>query len=208
MRPLTDERPKSLLIAGGKPLIARLIERLVAAGIRELVVNHAYKGAMIEDALGDGSPWGASIAYSPEATALETAGGIARALPLLGSDPFIAVAADIYSDYDFKRLVHRAADLELAHLVLVDNPAHNPRGDFALEGDRVRNTGPATLTFSAMGLYRPALFAGVSPEQPSRLAPLLRAAIDAGHVSGEHHPGDWRDIGTPQRLAELDRDLR
>ena len=208
MRPLTDERPKSLLVAGGKPLIAWLIERLVTAGIRELVINHAYKGRMIEDEVGDGSKWGASVVYSPEAMALETAGGIARALPLLGGEPFVAVAADIFSDYDFNRLVARASELELAHLVLVDNPPHNARGDFALEGDRMRNSGPESLTFSAIGLYRPALFAGVSPDVPSKLAPLLRAAVDAGHATGEHHRGDWRDIGTPGRLAELDRRLR
>ena len=207
MRPLTDESPKSLLVAGGKPLIVWLIERLAAAGIRELVINHAWKGAMIEAALGNGASFGVSIRYSPEATALETAGGIARALPLLGGEPFIAVAADVYSDFDFTRLVAHATTLELAHLVLVPNPAHNARGDFALEGERLLNAGPAMLTFSGIGLYRPALFAGVSPEAPSKLAPLVRAAISAGHATGELHSGEWRDIGTPQRLAELDDHL-
>jgi MurNAc alpha-1-phosphate uridylyltransferase len=208
MRPLTDAMPKSLLPAGGRPLIAWLIGQLAKAGIRELVINHAYKGEMIERELGDGAALGVAIAYSPENPALETAGGIARALPLLGSEPFVAVAADIYSDYDFSLLTGRVGALRLAHLVLVPSPIHNPRGDFALEAGRVLNDGPQRLTFSAIGLYRPELFAGISPDQPAKLAPLLRREIDAGQVSGELHEGEWRDIGTPERLAALDLRLR
>ena len=209
MRPLTDAMPKSLLPAGGRPLIAWMIERLARAGIRELVINHAHKGALIEAALGDGSRHGVSIVYSPESPALETAGGIARALPLLGPAPFVAAAADVYSDYDFSRLCAAALAPDcFAHLVLVPNPAHNAGGDFALDGARVLNDAPERLTFSGIGLYRPELFAGVPPDAPAKLAPLLRAAIDRGRVSGEVHRGEWRDIGTPERLAALDLDLK
>jgi MurNAc alpha-1-phosphate uridylyltransferase len=209
MRPLTDAMPKSLLRAGGRPLIAWMIERLAKAGIRELVINHAHLGALIEAELGDGSRHGVAIVYSPENPALETAGGIARALPLLGPAPFIAAAADVFSDYDFSRLT--AATLApgcLAHLVLVSNPGHNPKGDFALEGTRVLNDATERFTFSGIGLYRPELFAGVSPDAPAKLAPLLRASIDQGRVTGELHAGEWRDIGTPERLAALDHDLK
>jgi MurNAc alpha-1-phosphate uridylyltransferase len=210
MRPLTDAMPKSLLQAAGKPLIMWLIESLARAGVRELVINHAYKGEMIERTLGDGSALGVSIAYSPESTALETAGGIARALPLLGVAPFIALAADVYTEFDFSRLT--ALRLEsMAHLVLVPNPAHNSRGDFALQGERVLNEPPPGVpsrTFSGIGVYRPELFKGVSPDAPSKLATLLRPAIATGRVSGELFTGDWRDIGTPERLATLDHDLR
>jgi MurNAc alpha-1-phosphate uridylyltransferase len=207
MRPLTDAVPKSLLRAGGKPLIVWMIEGLARAGIRELVINHAHHGELIEQALGDGSQLGVSINYSPENPALETAGGIARALPLLGSGPFIAVAADIYTDYDFSRLIAAAKTLPSAHLVLVPNPEHNPKGDFALDGSRVENDGPQRLTFAALGLYRPELFAGFSRDAPAKLAPLLRAAIGRAQVTGEQYGGEWRDIGTPSRLAQLDGDL-
>jgi N-acetyl-alpha-D-muramate 1-phosphate uridylyltransferase len=207
MRPLTDAKPKSLLRAGGKPLIAWMIERLASAGVHEFVINHAYLGQMIEEELGDGARFGVRIAYSPEKEALETAGGIAKALQLLGDEPFIAAAADIYSDFDFTRMVARSNKMELAHLVLVPNPLHHPEGDFALDGERVLSDGPDRLTFSAMGLYRPELFAGIAPGSRAQLAPLLRHAMDHGRVSGEVHRGEWRDIGTPQRLADLERDL-
>ena len=207
MRPLTDDLPKSLLRAGGKPLVVWLIERLARAGIRELVVNHAHKGEMIEAALGDGSSLGVSIRYSPEAQALETAGGIANALASLGDGPFVAVAADIYTDYDFSRLLERSvAGLGEAHLVLVPNPDHNRNGDFGLQQSRVLNQ-PRQFTFSGIGLYRRQLFDSVSPGSTAKLAPLLRRAIEAGRVSGELHEGEWRDIGTPARLAALERDL-
>jgi MurNAc alpha-1-phosphate uridylyltransferase len=233
MRPLTDHTPKPLLQAGGKPLIVWHIERLVHADITELVINHAHLGAQIEHALGDGSRLGASIHYSDEGTALETAGGIAFALPLLGNEVFAVVNGDVYCDYDFSNLSARASKLanstDMAHLVLVNNPEHNLKGDFALQGSRVipstplaplvrgelgsspdkgRLGGVAVLTFSGIGLYKPALFANIARGTKTPLAPLLREQIAAGRVSGEHHRGLWMDIGTPQRLDELDKLLR
>lgn len=207
MRPLSDALPKSLLRAGGKPLIVWLIERLAAAGVRELVVNHAHKGELLEHELGEGTALGVHIRYSPEAPALETAGGIAKALPLLGEGPFIAVNADVFSDYDFSRLAHFADELRLAHLVLVPNPDHHRAGDFGLEGSRVTDDARQRLTFSGIGLYRPELFAPLAPGVPAKLAPLLRQAIAHRAVTGELHRGQWRDIGTPERLAELEREL-
>ena len=217
MRPLTDHTPKPLLQVGGKALIVWHIERLVQAGITELVINHAHLGMQIEQALGDGSQFGAHIRYSNEGTALETAGGIANALHLLGEQPFAAVNGDVYCDYDFTHLPHCAAALanstDMAHLVLVNNPEHNPSGDFCLSNQRVVPT-PSTLnpqssilTFSGIGLYRPALFDGIARGSAAPLAPLLRAQIAAGKVSGEHHRGIWIDVGTPQRLQELDQQL-
>src|SRR3990167_519757 len=183
MRPLTDRIPKPLLQAGGKPLIVWHIERLVRAGITDLVINHAHLGAQIETALGDGSHFGARIQYSPEARALETAGGIANALPLLGEDPFAVINSDIWCDYDFAHLSTRAAALQIsgdmAHLVLVDNPPHHRNGDFALSGSRIHPLPTshfpltALLTFSGIGLYRPSLFShiprGRSEEHTSEL---------------------------------------
>lgn len=208
MRPLTDSTPKPLLVAGGQPLVVRLVERLAAAGFRELVVNHAHLGHLIEAALVDGSRFGVSIRYSPEGTALETAGGIAKALALLGDAPFAAVNADLHTGYPFASLRTALAPDADAHLVLVDNPPHHPAGDFALDGGRVSNTGARMLTFSGIGVYRPALFAGIVPGERAQLAPLLRAAADRGRVSGEHFRGRWVDVGTPERLAELDAELR
>ncbi len=205
MRPLSDATPKSLLCAGGKPLVVWLIERLAAAGVRDLVINHAHQGRKIEQALGDGSALGVRIRYSPESPALETAGGIVKALPLLGAEPFIAVNADVFTDYDFSRLVG-FGELKLAHLVVVPNPDHNRAGDFGLERSQMLNE-PREFTFSGIGLYREELFAGLRPGEPAKLAPLLRQAIEHHSVSGELHRGLWRDIGTPQRLAELDAEL-
>jgi MurNAc alpha-1-phosphate uridylyltransferase len=217
MRPLTDHTPKPLLEAGGKPLIAWHIERLVRAGITELVVNHAHLGAQIEAALGDGGRFGARIRYSDEGTALETAGGIAYALPLLGDEPFAVINSDIYCDYDFALLPERAAALQasgdMAHLVLVDNPPHHPNGDFGLHEGRVLAFPSSTFslhgsyTFSGIGVYRPALFGRIPHGSAAPLAPLLREQIAAGRVGGEHHRGLWVDVGTPQRLAELDSRL-
>lgn len=207
MRPLTDTTPKPLLRAGGKPLITWAIEQLRAAGISEIVVNHAHLGEQFARTLGNGESLGVSIQYSAEGTALETAGGIVLALDYLGELPFIAAAADIFCDFDFARLLNQPGGDDLTHLVLVDNPAHNPAGDFALNGSRVQNDGPARLTFSGIGVYRPALFAGIARGAKHALAPLLRRAADAGQVSGEWHRGRWRDIGTPERLAELEREL-
>ena len=214
MRPLTDTCPKPLLAAGGKPLIVWHIERLAAAGIDGLVINHAHLGQMIEDALGDGARFGLPIAYSPEGKALETAGGIARALPRLGDAPFIVVNGDVFCDADFAALARiaegLAADGPLAHLLLVPSPAHHPAGDFGLLPDgHVADDGRGErLTFSGIGAYHPALFAGVDPDQPAKLAPLLRAAMAAGRVTGARHDGRWVDVGTPQRLAELDASLQ
>jgi len=208
MRPLTDRIPKPLLEAGGKPLIVHLVERLRAAGFADIVINHAHLGEQLEAALGDGARWDVRIRYSAEGEALETAGGIAKALPLLGDAPFIAVNGDIYTEYDFSELRRRTLGDALAHLVLVANPPHHPRGDFALEGERVRNTGETMLTFSGIGLYRPEIVAGIAPGTKAGIAPLLRAACDAGRITGTRHTGVWHDIGTPQRLAEIDAALR
>ncbi len=207
MRPLTDAAPKALLAAGGRPLVARLIERLAAEGYAELVINHAHLGAMIEAALGDGARFGVRIGYSPEQAALETAGGIANALALLGLAPFLAVNADLHTDYPFGALRSALRPDADAHLVLVDNPPHHPAGDFALAGGRVANRGAAMLTFSGIGVYRPALFAGIAPGARAPLAPLLRAAADRGGVTGERFAGRWVDVGTPERLARLDAEL-
>ena len=212
MRPLTDRVPKPLLPVAGRPLIAHLIGRLASAGLTDLVVNVSHLAGQIERELGDGSRHGARIAYSREERALETGGGIAYALPLLGEAPFVAVNSDLYSDFDFGRLASRAAALEAgalaAHLVLVDNPAHHPQGDFHLREGRVTMDGPSPrLTFSGIGVYSPALFAGVARGEKRQLAALLKPAMEQGRVGGEHFRGVWMDIGTPQRLAELDRTL-
>jgi N-acetyl-alpha-D-muramate 1-phosphate uridylyltransferase len=202
MRPLTDHTPKPLLEVDRKPLIVWHIERLAAAGYRELVVNHAHLGEQIERRLGDGSAWGVRIIYSAEGQgrALETGGGIFKALPSLGEEAFLVVNGDVWCDVDFSRL--RIDGACLAHLLLVDNPPHHPNGDFALDDGRVVDTGDQRLTFSGIGLYRPALFADCEPGS-FPLAPLLRRAIARGRVSGQRHDGRWFDIGTPQRLAEL-----
>lgn len=215
MRPLTDHTPKPLLLAGGKPLIVWQLERLARAGVRDVIVNHAHLGEHIETALGTGARWGVSIRYSREARALESAGGIALALDRLGSEPFLVVNGDVYCDFDFSTLAPVAAAMDgnpehLAHLVLVDNPAHHPEGDFALTAWRVqpRAEDSPTLTFSGIGLYQPSLFAAITPGTQAKLAPLLREAMVSHVVSGEHHRGYWLDVGTPARLAELDARLR
>lgn len=208
MRPLTDRTPKPLLEVNGKALIVHLIERLRDSGFDDLVINHAHLGAQIEAALGDGARWGVCIRYSAEDIALETAGGIAQALPLLGDAPFVAVNGDIFCDYDFGTLRERALGDDLAHLVLVENPPQHPQGDFALEGARIRNHGAPMRTFSGIGLYRPEPFAHIARGSRAALAPLLRTQCDDDRVSGELFRGTWHDVGTPQRLAQLDRTLR
>ena len=205
MRPLTDHTPKPLLVAGGKPLIYYHIERLAAAGICELVINHAHLGALFEAALGDGSAFGVRIRYSPETSALETGGGILRALPLLGPDPFLVINGDVWADIALTDLQLGANDL--AQLVLVANPPQHPHGDFVLRAGRVQETGTPRLTFSGIGLYRPELFAG-QQAGAFPLAPLLRQAMAVGRVGGQQHRGHWFDIGTPERLAALDAWLR
>lgn len=214
MRPLTDTTPKPLLVAGGKPLIVWHIERLAAAGFSELVINHAHLGEQLEAALGDGGRWGVRIAWSAEPPgALETAGGIAQALPLLGDAPFLVVNGDIWCDWDFRR----ARDLRLsaahpAHLVMMANPAHHAGGDFGLDETHtpaqltLAGGGP-TLTYCGIGVFHPAFFAGVPRAAVMKLRPLLDAAIPRAIVSGERHTGRWVDVGTPERLAALDREL-
>jgi len=216
MRPLTDHTPKPLLQVGGKPLIVWHIERLRAAGFTRIVINHAHLGQQIEDALGDGTGLGVSIDYSREVSALETAGGIATALPLIESDVFPVVNGDIYCEFDFNRLAEPMARLaaghDQAHLVLVDNPPHHLKGDFVLDGGRLipspLTTHDSPLTFSGIGVYHRALFAHTPAHEKAPLAPLLRQAIDAGRASGEHFAGRWVDVGTPERLQQLDESLR
>ena len=216
MRPLTDHTPKPLLQAGGKPLIVWHIERLVAAGITDLVINHAWLGKQIEQALGDGSQFGARIHYSPEPIPLETAGGIAQALPFLGSEPFLVVNGDVWCDWNPAQAQTIAntlsAQSHAAWLLLVNNPSHNPDGDFQLnDTNLVVNKSPENavraLTFAGIGIYHPALFAGVQPGQAAPLAPLLRQAMDRQQVSGCHFQGTWIDVGTPSRLDALNNTL-
>jgi MurNAc alpha-1-phosphate uridylyltransferase len=205
MRPLTDHTPKPLLKVGGKSLIVWHIERLAAAGFKDIVINHAHLGEQIEVALGNGSQWGVRIQYSPEKIALETAGGIANAMPLLENSPFLVVNGDVYTDIDFAAL--KLAPPNLAHLVMVDNPPQHAAGDFTLCNGKLSVDGTEKLTFSGVGIYAPSLFAGVVRGEAAKLAPLLKAAMAQGLVSGSHHEGAWHDIGTPERLQALDSQL-
>ena len=217
MRPLTDHTPKPLLVAGGKPLIVWHLERLAAAGFREIVINHAHLGSQIEQTLGDGSQWGLHIQYSPEPPgALETAGGIATALPLLGDEPFLVVNGDVYCDFDFGRF--SALTVANAHLLMVENPSHHAGGDFSLllspasGGEGLQQVtyanGEQTLTYAGIAVFSPSFFTGVQPGTVMKLRPLLDAAIAAGTLTGERFTGRWVDVGTPQRLAELDKELQ
>ena len=215
MRPLTDACPKPLLAVGGKPLIVWQIERLAAGGWRDLVINTGWMGAQIPAALGDGSAWGVRLRYSPEpAQAYETGGGIATALPLLGTAPFLVVSADIYTPFDYASL-HAAAETlaadpqrTAAHLVLTPNPEHNRGGDMALDAQgRIRREG-ARLNYGNIGVFHPALFAGQPRAQAWKLFPWLYGAADAGRVSGEVFSGPWHNVGTPEQLAALDAKLR
>lgn len=256
MRPLTDTVPKPLLVAGGKPLIVWHLERLAAIGVNDVVINHAWLGERIEATLGDGSALGLRIRYSPETEALETAGGIAQALPLLIEDsatadrddrPFLVISADVFTDFDLGRASTIALQMDAGGdgcwCVMVRNPAHHGGGDFRLDGGRLVLTataarpapgpsasmhGPtsarttaagltaagatgqdgATLTYAGVGLFRPGLFRGITPGTKQALRPLLEREIAAGRAAGERHDGEWFDIGTPQRLQELDRRLR
>lgn len=202
LRPLTLHTPKPLVRAGGVPLIEYHLRALAAAGFTEVVINHAWLGQQIEDHLGDGSRFGLSIAYSAEGEPLETGGGIFQALPLLGVEPFLVVNGDIWTDYDFHQL--RQPLEGLAHLVLVDNPPHHPTGDFALQAGAVSEAaGSVRLTYSGIAVLHPALFAGCSAGA-FKLAPLLRQAMASGKVSGERFAGLWVDVGTHERLAEVE----
>lgn len=224
MRPLTDTTPKPLLLAGGKPLIAWHLEKLASIGVRDVVINTSWLAPKFPLTLGDGQQWGVRLHYAFEGdTPLETGGGMHHALPLLADGnnadaAFIAVNGDTFSDYDFAGLP--AEPRGDAYLVLVDNPGHNPDGDFSLQGDgTIDSHGDDALTFSGIGVYRPSLFddwrtiignASGAERTPPRfgLTPLLRAAMERGAVAGEHHRGQWTDVGTPQRLQQLDVQLR
>lgn len=207
MRPLTDETPKPLLRVGGKPLIQHQIEALAAAGVREIVVNLAWKGAMIRDALGDGAALGVRILYSDEGeTALDTGGGVFKALPMLGVEPFLVVSADIWTDFDFGRLSGRPATRDVAHFILVSNPPFNEKGDFCLVDGRVAEAGGPRLTYANIGVFRPEFFGGCEGGR-FPLAPLMYEWARKGRVSGERYEGRWWNVGTPVQLLQLDREL-
>jgi MurNAc alpha-1-phosphate uridylyltransferase len=207
MRPLTDHTPKPLLQVGGKPLIEHHITRLAQAGFRELVINVSHLARQIIDHCGDGRRWSITIRYSLEKEPLETAGGIQLALPMLGRQPFLVVNGDIWIDYDFSRLRrYRPAPEESAHLVLVTNPPQHPQGDFLLDSAgwvRERAAGETGLTYAGVGIYTPGFFSAMTPGKMP-LRPLLDEAIRQSRLTGEYHPGNWEDVGTPQRLRELD----
>lgn len=217
MRPLTDIRPKPLLEVAGKALIVRQIERLAQAGLRRIVINHAWLGQHIEAALGDGSRWGVQLHYSAEDEALETAGGIVQALPLLEPDGrpglFVAVSGDVYTDYDYARLREHGARLAASaeprlHLVMVPNPDFHPAGDFALHGEQLSLDGTPRYTFGNIGLYDSRMFHDLAPGTRCALGPYYRRAIAAGRASGELYTGRWANLGTPAQLHALDAALR
>ena len=214
MRPLTDELPKPLLTIKNKSLLAWHLEALSAVGVRDVVINHAWLGKKIEDALGNGSQFGLNISYSPETSALETAGGIRKALPLLKpSDYFLVINGDVFSpNLPIEKLLDLASELRsmpnkpLAHLLMVPNPTQHPEGDFYIKGSQVANEpldGAEKLTFSGIGLYHRDLFKDLELDVPTKLAPILREAMAKNKVSGEKYTGPWHDVGTPQRLQEL-----
>ena len=205
LRPLTDETPKPLLEVRGMPVIVRLIRELARGGFRDIVINLAHLGDAIRASIGDGARLGVCVRYSPEREALDTAGGIANALPLLSDGPFAVVNGDIFCDFDFARLARHLLGAHLAHLVFVSNPPHHPQGDFALEDVHARDHGSPRWTFAGIGLYRAELFRDVTPGTRAKLAPLLRAAMRDGRVTAEIHGGEWHDIGSPDRLAAARR---
>jgi MurNAc alpha-1-phosphate uridylyltransferase len=211
MLPLTAQTPKPLLQVGGRSLIEHQILKLQMAGFTDLVINHAWLGQQLEQVLGDGSRYGVQIKWSREDEPLETAGGIIHALPLLGSEPFMVVNADIWTDFPFATLRTALPEGGLAHLVLVANPAHHPRGDFVLNSkaqlELPQHNAVQTFTYSGIAVFQPALFAGVT-EHKYPLLPLLKNAIAANRASGQLHRGEWQDVGTPVRLQELDQQLR
>lgn len=209
MRPLTDKMPKAMLEVNAKPLIQYHVENLVRAGIVDIVINHALFGEQLEACLNDGKALGASITYSAEGDhPLETAGGIVKALPLLGDKPFVTVNADIWTDFPFQDLLcefdgqSNHLSVDSAHLILVDNPEHNPKGDFALSHEKVINQGDPMLTFSGISIFTPEFFKDCSSGS-APLVPMLRNATSDGRVTGSHYQGQWQDIGTPERLSDL-----
>ena len=207
MRPLTDTVPKPLLEVGGKPLIEYHIEALAAAGIREIVVNLAWKGELLRDALGDGRRFAVSLHYSDEGeAALETGGGVFNALHLLGLEPFIVVSGDVWTDFSFGKLSTRLAANDMAHFVMVPNPDFHERGDFALSGGRITNLDGPRYTYANIGVFRPEFFDGCAAGR-FPLVPVMRRWINEGRISGELYQGAWRNVGTPQQLSELDLEL-
>ncbi len=211
MRPLSDTRPKPLLEAGGKALIAWQIERLVAAGFNDIVVNVAHLGEQIEDALGDGARFGATLHYARETEPLEVAGGVATALPLLGEGIALVVSADVYAEYDYASLRHRLAAMEAtasaphAHMVMVPNPAYHPNGDFVLRAGRLALDGGPRVTFANIALYRTSLFSKLPRGEKLKMLPLYQDWIARGWASGEIYDGRWANVGSPEELARLDR---
>jgi len=208
LRPLTDRVPKALVEVAGKPLIAWHLERLAASGCREAVVNVSHLGEAIVARIGDGKSFNLRLQYSREETPLETAGGIAQAAHLLGPAPFLLVNADIYCEVDFRRLLGHALGDALAHLVLLPNPPHNAKGDFALEGARVRNEGAPRYTYAGVAVVSPQLVKDVRPGDKAPLAPPLRAAAGVNRLTGELFTGLWQDVGTLERLSELEARLK
>jgi len=207
LRPLTEHTPKALVAVGGKPLIAWHLERLAAAGCREAVINVSHLAPQIIDYVADGQRYGLAVRYSREAAPLETAGGIATALPLLGSAPFLLVNADIYCEVPFRPLMQRALGPMLAHLVLVPNPAHRAKGDFSLAAGRIGDAAAPRYTYAGVAVMSPQLVAPVKAGHKAPLAPLLYGAAREERLSGEVFTGLWQDVGTPERLAELSAQL-
>jgi MurNAc alpha-1-phosphate uridylyltransferase len=221
MRPLTDTCPKPLLTVRGRPLITWHVLNLVRAGITEIVINHSHLGHMIEDELGDGSKYGARIAYSHEPAPLEFVGGVANALQLLGDEPFLVVSGDIYAPYfDFTQALDALKDedalgqpypvdvRDIAWFWLTPNPWHNPNGDFALDMYTLANEGAPKWNFAGIGVYRPELFAEVKPGEFAKFGPLMRKYVDLGRIGGEVYNGEWVNVGTVRQLEELNAPLQ
>ena len=208
MRPLSDHIPKPLLEVAGKPLIIWHLEKLAKANFEEVIINHAHLGGMIEAYVGDGSRWNLKVTYSREGSPLETAGGIKKALPLIGDQPFLVVNADIYTDFNFATIKNRNLNDYKGHLVMVRNPKQHPDGDFFLQNNQIELEGKERLTFSGIAIYQPKIFEDINIEPVAKLAPILKKLISAKCISGEAHQGLWFDIGTPERLNEVNLFLK
>ncbi len=207
MRPLTDHLPKPLLAVGGIPLIGHHLKALANAGIHDIVINHAWLGHLIEQQLGNGEDYDVNIRYSAEgATGLETAGGILKALPLLGDEPFIVVNGDVFTGFPFAQLQQNRASEILAHLVLVPNPVQHPQGDFGFDAETglALTSSAVQWTYSGIAWFRPEFFANIA-SGPQKLAPFLREAMSKQQVTAEIYHGEWADIGTPERLAQINQ---